>query len=370
MDLPQGRLIRLRARADVRPAPAEALLAALPTPLLLIDHEGVILDANVAAETFLNLSRTAVIGMQIEDAIGHNLKSVPSDTPFVAYDQALVLPGHRHQRGDVMSAPMPEWRGWRIVTIHAHPSAVPIARRGGHAGGALTAAGAAALLAHEIKNPMSGIRGAAQLLEDNVDPEGQALTRLIRDEVDRVTALIDRMEGFTDTRPLEIGPQNIHAILEHARAVAARGFGNNIVFKEAYDPSLPPVLGHRDSLVQVLINLLKNASEAIGDDGGTVTLTTAYRHGVRVVTGGGEGRRSLPIEVCVIDDGPGAPPEIAEHLFDPFVSSKRAGRGLGLALVEKLVTDQGGMVEYARESRDGGPERTVFRLLLPRAPRK
>jgi two-component system nitrogen regulation sensor histidine kinase GlnL len=367
VDLPQGRLIRLRARADARPAPAEALLAALPTPLLLIDHEGVILDANVAAETLLNVSRTGVIGMQIEEAIGHSLKSMPSDTPFVAYDLDITLPGHRSQRADLMSAPLPEWRGWRVVTIHAHPSAAPIARRGGQAGGALTAAGAAALLAHEIKNPLSGIRGAAQLLEANVDAEAQSLTRLIRDEVDRVTALIDRMEGFTDTRPLEVSPQNIHAILEHARAVAIQGFGDNIQFRESYDPSLPPVLGHRDSLVQVLINLLKNASEAMADKGGTVTLTTAYRHGVRVVTGSGNERRSLPIEVCVIDDGPGAPAEIAEHLFDPFVSSKRAGRGLGLALVEKMISDQGGMIEYARE---GSPERTVFRLLLPRAPRK
>lgn len=365
MDLPQGRLTRLRARGDARPAPAEALLAALPTPLLLIDHEGLILDANVAAETLLNLSSSAVVGMQIDEAIGQDLRAVPSDTPFVAYDQEIVLPGNRHHRADLMSAPMPAWPGWRVVTIHAHPSAAPIARRGGHAGGALTAAGAAALLAHEIKNPMSGIRGAAQLLEANIDDAGRSLTQLICDEVDRVTALIDRMEGFTDTRPLQTGPQNIHLILAHACAVALRGFGNNIIIKEAYDPSLPPVLGHRDSLVQVLLNLLKNASEAIGEGGGTVTLTTAYRHGVHMVTGG-EGRRSLPIEVCIIDDGPGAPPEIAEHLFDPFVSSKRAGRGLGLALVEKLITDQGGMVEYARE---GLPERTVFRILLPRATR-
>jgi two-component system nitrogen regulation sensor histidine kinase GlnL len=149
--------------------------------------------------------------------------------------------------------------------------------------------------------------------------------------------------------------------------VAARGCAENVVFKAIYDPSLPNVLGHRDSLVQVVINLLKNAAEALGDEGGSVTLTTAYRHGMSVLTDGGDGRRQLPIEVCVIDDGPGAPPEIAEHLFDPFVSSKRDGRGLGLALVEKLVADQGGLVEYARE---GHPERTIFRLLLPRAPGK
>ncbi|WP_420139544.1 two-component system sensor histidine kinase NtrB [Sphingomonas sp.] len=361
MDYTSGRLARLRARGDARPAPAEALLAALPTPIMVVDESGVILDANAAAETLLNLSRSVVIGMAIDEATGHHLRTMPTDTPFVAYDLDISLPGNRHLRGDLLAAPLPDWPGWRIVALHAYPTAVPIARR---AGGNLAAAGAAALLAHEIKNPLSGIRGAAQLLDANADAESRALTRLIRDEVDRVTALLDRMEGFTDTRPLSIGPQNIHAILEHARAVAAQGFGNNVLFREVYDPSLPPVLGHKDSLIQIVINLLKNAAEALGEKGGVVTLTTAYRHGMRMVTDGGDGRRQLPIEVCVIDDGPGAPPEIAEHLFDPFVSSKRDGRGLGLALVEKLVADQGGIVEYARE---GIPERTVFRLLLQRA---
>jgi two-component system nitrogen regulation sensor histidine kinase GlnL len=364
MVVSRGRLIR--AQADERPISAETLLGALPTPLLVIAEDGTILDANAAAETLLVLSRSAIIGMNIRDAIGHDLRAVPSETPFVAYDLDVALPDHRHQRADLTAAPLPDWPGWRVVTIHAHPAAAPIARRSGHAGGALTAAGAAALLAHEIKNPLSGIRGAAQLLEATVDADAQALTRLIRDEVDRVAALIDRMEGFTDTRPLDLEAQNIHLILGHARAVAAQGFADGITFREIYDPSLPAVLGHRDSLIQILINLLKNAAEAMGEAGGTITLTTAYRHGMRMVTDGGGGRRSLPIEVCVIDEGEGAPPELAEHLFDPFVSSKRAGRGLGLALVEKLIADMGGMIEYARE---GNPERTVFRILLPRAPR-
>ncbi|WP_420140698.1 two-component system sensor histidine kinase NtrB [Sphingomonas sp.] len=367
MDYQSGRLARLRARGDAPPAPAEALLSALPTPLLVIDEEGLILDANAAMETLVNLSRTAIIGMGIDAVTGHHLRSMPRETPFVAYDLDVVLPGPRPLKADLMVAPLPDWQGWRIVTIHMHPNAGPIARR---AGAGLTAAGAAAMLAHEIKNPLSGIRGAAQLLESSVDRDSQALTRLIQDEVDRVAALIDRMEGFTDTRPLDLGPQNIHVILGHARAVIEQGFGSGVTIREVYDPSLPPVLGHRDSLVQVLINLLKNAMEAVEETGGTVTLTTAYRHGMRVLTQQGNERRSLPIEVCVIDDGPGAPPQIAEHLFDPFVSSKRSGRGLGLALVEKLVADQGGLVEYAREARDGGAERTVFRLLLPRAPKK
>lgn len=369
MALPGGSLIPFRRRAEGKGPNASValeMLAALPTPILAVDGEGMVREANSAAETLLVLSRSVILGMQLLDAIGHDLASVPVETPLVAFGEDLALPGGRTQRADLLVSPWPERSGWRIVAMHLHPVAVPIARRTGYSGGSLTAAGAAAMLAHEIKNPLSGIRGAAQLLETGADAETQPLTRLIRDEVDRIAALIDRMEGFTDTRPLDLAPQNIHAILEHARAVAVQGLPGAIAIRESYDPSLPPVLGHRDSLVQVLINLIKNAAEALGPLGGTITLTTAYRHGVRMVTERGSGRRSLPIEVCVIDDGPGPRVDIAEHLFDPFITSKPTGRGLGLALVQKLVVDQGGIVEYAREGR---PERTVFRLMLPRAER-
>ena len=344
--------------------PAEQLLAALPTPLLAIDPEGRIQDANNAAESLLNLSHGAMAGMAVEDAIGHGVRNIAADAPVAAFDQELHLWGGRMQRADLLVSLWPERPGWRIITLHLHPSAIPIARRTSHDSGTLTAAGAAAMLAHEIKNPLAGIRGAAQLLETSVDADAQPLTRLIRDEVDRVAALIDRMEDFTDPRRPELAPLNIHAVLEHARAVATQGFPASVTVRESYDPSLPPVLGHRDSLVQVLINLLKNAAEALGPPGGTITVTSAYRHGMHMRNEKRDERRSLPIEVCVIDDGPGAPHDLAEHLFDPFVTSKPTGRGLGLALVQKLVGDQGGMIEYTREGR---PERTVFRILLPRA---
>jgi two-component system nitrogen regulation sensor histidine kinase GlnL len=372
MALPGSGLIRFGRRAaaaDAAGPTAAELVAVLPTPMLVIDPDGVIADANVAAETLLNLSRTALIGWQAEALIGGPLASVPSDAPFAAYDVELSLPDRRARRADVAAAPLPERPGWRVVTIHGAAPEHIVSRRADREGGTLTAAGAAALLAHEIKNPLSGIRGAAQLLETTCDDGSRDLTRLIRDEVDRVAALIDRMEGFTDTRPLNLTPQNIHAILAHVREIAAQGFARDLIVREIYDPSLPAVLGHRDALIQILLNLLKNAAEAMQNMGpglgtGTITLTTAYRHGVSVRARGGDGRQPLPIEICVIDEGPGAPEEIAAHLFDPFVTSKRTGTGIGLALVDKLVADLGGIVEYARE---GTPKRTVFRLLLPRA---
>ena len=351
-------------RAAGSDIPAEQVLAACPTPLLVLDDGNRVRAANGSAEALLNLSRTALAGMSVEEVISQPLRDVSAETPFTAFGQELQLHGGRAVRADLLVAPWPERSGWRILTFHVHPNSAALTRRSGHDGGMLTAAGAAAMLAHEIKNPLSGIRGAAQLVEGSDPADAAALIRLICDEVDRVAALIDRMEGFADRRPVEVTPLNIHTVLEHARTLAITALPPTIRLREAYDPSLPPVLGHRDSLVQVIINLIKNAAEALGPLGGEITLTSAYRYGMGKFGNGATGRRALPIEVCVMDDGPGAPHSLAQHLFDPFITSKPTGRGLGLALVHKLVVDSGGMVEYAREGR---PERTVFRVLLPRA---
>ena len=369
MALSGGGLIRFARRVPAADKPVDApspgeIMAAMATAVLVIDPQEQVAEVNTACESLFNLSRSQIIGRAIFDAIGHPLATMPSDAPFAAYDIEIVMPGRRRMRVDLMVSPLPDRFGWRVVSIHGHARSALGARSTDREGGTRTAVAAAAMLAHEVKNPLSAVRGAAQLLETTCDEDSRGLTRLIREEVDRVTALIDRMQGFTDTRPIEMAPQNIHAILGHAREVALRGFAQGRTIREIYDPSLPAVLGHRDSLVQILINLLKNAAEAMGNEAGMITLTTAYRHGVSMRRADGDARQPLPIELCVIDEGPGAPDEIEGHLFDPFVTTKRTGSGLGLALVEKLVSDQGGIIEYARE---GIPAKTVFRLLLPRA---
>jgi two-component system nitrogen regulation sensor histidine kinase GlnL len=368
MARPGGGLIRLARRRSTPLPAASELFASLPTPALLIDGAGLLRHANAAAEALLNHGLATLIDKPIASLIGIGDGVPPllgdGDAPLAAYDVALLLPDDRRIRADVLVGPLPDHPDWRVVTIQRRAAASLVDRRNDRVGGTLAAVGAAAMLAHEIKNPLSGIRGAAQLLEATDTSEGAALTRLIREEVDRIAALLGRMEDFTDPRPLALGPENIHVVLNHCREVAARGFARGIAIRENYDPSLPAVAGHRDALIQVFLNLLKNAAEALDRSGGsTIEITTAYRHGLSVASRNGGARTSLPIEICVIDDGDGAPDGLADHLFDPFVTSKKSGGGLGLALVAKLVDDHGGVVEYARE---GQPARTVFRILLPR----
>jgi two-component system nitrogen regulation sensor histidine kinase GlnL len=220
----------------------------------------------------------------------------------------------------------------------------------------------AALLAHEVKNPLSGIRGAAQLLENGLPEEDRQLVRLIIDETDRIVALVDRMEVFSDNRPLQREPVNIHRVLEHVRMVAENGFAKHVRFVETYDPSLPPVLGNRDQLIQVLLNLVKNAAEAVPNPGGEIILSTAYQHGLRLRVPGGT-VTDLPLVISVRDNGAdGIPDDLKGNLFDPFVSTKPKGSGLGLPLAAKIINDHGGIIEF-----DSQPGRTVFSIILPMA---
>jgi two-component system nitrogen regulation sensor histidine kinase GlnL len=236
-----------------------------------------------------------------------------------------------------------------------------IDRQLSHRGAARSISAMGSMLAHEIKNPLSGIRGAAQLLDATVDDNDRDLIRLICDETDRIVKLVERFEDFSDERPVEREPVNIHSVLEHVKKLATSGFARHIRFIETYDPSLPPINGNRDQLIQVFLNLVKNAAEAIGPDAvdGTIELSTAYRPGVKIATPGSRERIALPLEITVRDNGPGVPQDIVQTLFDPFVTTKTSGSGLGLALVSKIIRDHGGIVEC-----DSLPRRTVFRVLL------
>ncbi len=247
-----------------------------------------------------------------------------------------------------------------VLTLHERSMAEMMDRHLTHRSAARSITGMAAMLAHEVKNPLSGIRGAAQLLEQDADPAGRELTQLICDETDRIVALVDRMEAFSDHPPIEREAINIHQVLERVRKAAQSGFAHHVRLVEEYDPSLPAVLGNHDLLVQVFLNLVKNAAEALPHGDGEIILTTAYRHGLRLTRPGGEGRQHLPLMVSVTDNGSGIPEHLRPYLFEPFVTTKRSGTGLGLALVAKVIGDHGGVIEF-----DSQPRRTVFRVFLP-----
>ena len=346
----------------------EELLAGLAVPAVLVAPDGRLVIANIAAETFLNASQAALSERGWAAAFGKNSavegllrRALADGGGCAAYDMSLHFPSGRTVRADVLVAPVGDSLEWMTVAFQTRSVAMLVDRKVQHQGAARSAVGVAAMLAHEIKNPLSGIRGAAQLLATGADAEGRELTDLIVAEVDRIAKLVDRMESFTDTRPLRLRPENIHEVLGHVRKLAVQGFGAGITIRERYDPSLPLVAANRDSLVQVFLNLLKNAVEAV-DKSGEIVITTAFRAGLKVRPEGGGAPVSLPIEVRIIDSGAGIAADLADHVFEPFVTTKRGGSGLGLALVAKMVADHGGVVEYERVSE---PERTVFRVLLP-----
>lgn len=346
-----------------------AILSALPVAVVALDANDRFLFANPTAEQFFVASNAQLAGLRLSDFVpeaGVLFRMIgkvrAEGVTITAHDVAVESPRLVRRGVSIQAAPLPECPGAVVVGLEDATLPGTFERDARYLAESRGMAGMAAVLAHEVKNPLSGIRGAAQLLGATVAPRDRELAILIRDEADRIRALIERMEMLS-SEPAGRAAVNIHQVLEHVRRLAKSGFAQHIHLVEAYDPSLPPALGDRDRLVQVVLNLVKNAAEAItagGMPSGEIVLSTAFQQGVWLAGHDREELRHLPLVVSVRDNGPGIPEHLRSHLFEPFVSGKRSGGGLGLALVAKIVSEHEGLIDV--ESRPG---RTEFRLHLP-----
>jgi two-component system nitrogen regulation sensor histidine kinase GlnL len=351
------------------PAPG-IIWASLPIPAFLIDGRDRVLEVNPAAELFLNMSARAFKGQALYErvAIAAPLEEiflrVRTNRSALFINDVDVGTGERAPvLCNLQAAPVGDDPETVLFLIHPRELADRLGRAQQVKSAARSAIGMAEMLAHEIKNPLAGISGAAQLLSMGLSGEDLELTDLIVAETRRVVKLLEQVEQFGNISPPDMRAVNIHDVLERARKSAVVGFAAHMAVSEEYDPSLPLTLGDADQLTQVFLNLLKNAAEAAKGAPGIIRIRTFYDLSLRLRRADGSGS-ALPLQIEIIDDGPGIPAAIAEEIFEPFVSGRENGTGLGLALVSKIISDHGGWISV-----DSMPGRTVFRISLPVAPK-
>lgn len=346
-----------------------ALWASLPVPALLVDKDDRIADINGVAEVFLNASAKSLRGVPVWDRIAVDAPLEQAFERTRRHGSSLFVNDVDVSTGNappvhcnLQIAAVQGADGDMLFMLEPRELASRVSKSESVKSAAKSAIGMAEMLAHEIKNPLAGITGAAQLLSMNLKPEDLELTDLIVEESRRIVKLLEQVEQFGNLQPPAQKAVNIHDVLDRARRSALLGFGAHMTIVEDYDPSLPFALGDGDQLLQVVLNLLKNASEAAGKSG-TIRLHSYFEHSFRLRRNDGAGQ-ALPLQIEVIDDGPGLPQDIKGDIFDPFVSGRENGTGLGLALVSKIISDHGGWISV-----DSVPGRTVFRISLPRAPK-
>ncbi len=335
-----------------------AIFIALPQPLLVVDAADRLRLINPAAEEFLRHSKRAMEGVDLARALpeaGGLIDAVAqarsADGAVTVHDAALAGPGLPSGGITVRACPVAIEAGAVLIEIQRQRDVADEALDQTAEG--LKAASIASVLGHEIRNPLLGIRGATQLLDGALADKDRHLLQLIRDEADRIAALIADIEKLTGGEAVSTEALNIHEAVLHAKAIAEAGVAAHVRIVTRFDPSLPPAAADRSSLIQAILNLITNAAEALPQNGGEITLRTAWRQSL-------QSRHPQPLLISVSDNGPGIPAAIRHTVFEPFVSTKAGGRGLGLAMVARIVAAHGGTV--ALDPLDRG---TRFTIGLP-----
>ena len=338
-------------------------IAGLIIAVVLLDPNMNIAEVNHTGEILFGRSAKKIVGQKLFDMVSLADKRLAerisaSQEQLIARGISVEMGGVRRDVNFTVS-PMTNHPGWQVLTI----SEVKPNESEDDDASAAAELRAPAILAHEIKNPLSAIRGAAQLLGRKLEDRDRPLARMIHEEVDRIARLIDRMQQLGSRNVEPVAPLNLHESVRAAMATVRAAGSEGVELIEEFDPSLPQVLANADALEQVLINLISNARDAcrVAPEPQVVVKTRFVSGLVFNAIRLGKSVR-LPIEVTISDNGPGIDPSIQKHVFEPFVTSKKSGQGLGLALVRKLVRDMSGRIHHERDEKDG---LTHFRIHLP-----
>jgi len=349
----------------------EQILAGLKHALIVVDSNHIITRINPAGEALFGTSAKHLIGRPVQKILhfsDERLNTALIEREISLTARGVMISSEERKLGivDFDIHPLASDSSWRLISLSLMTQDGPILENDSSDSSNL-AIRAPDILSHEIKNPLAAIKGAAQLLERQLDTSQRKLTQMITGEVERVVNLLDRMQTLSSNQPAQTTAVNIHSLIDRARRSIEAATGRAVKIKDKFDPSLPDALVDPDAMMQVLTNLLANAVDAtkhLPDP--EIHIITRYSFGASLSAQGAKAAVRLPIQIMICDNGPGVPADLEQEIFSAFVSTKKEGQGLGLALVKKLMRDMNGRIRYDRENHD---ELSRFTLFLPVAPK-